>query len=109
MKKAQVKTIIFSFLALILLIALVFAVTPVIISPADNFLSDDGLVTFRSTCTPLYDGTTSRNITNASFFSNFGGEWKLNATRQIANPIANVTFHFNFTLNVTEVIICWIV
>jgi len=106
MKKLQIKSVLVLVLVFTLLSTLTYSLSTTLQSPADNFADDDGFLDLRASCEPTsensYDGTTSWNITDATLYSDVQGSWKANRTIQVANPIANSTYYFNFTNSINQ-------
>ncbi len=106
MKKAQAKSIFAILILFLISVFIVSSVAPVLISPVDNFVDDDGYLDLRGSCESTsennYDGTTSWNVTNATLYSSVSGSWQINKTLQVANPLANNTYFFNFTNDVNQ-------
>ena len=96
-KKSQIKSVFVLILVFTLLLTPTYAVYTTLESPADDFVDDDGFLDLRANCTPVYDGTTSYNITNSILYSNVSGTWEQKNTIQVENPLANSTYLFNFT------------
>ncbi len=103
MKKAQSKTIFITFLTLMLLASVIYAVGTILVSPTDTFTDDDGFLDLRASCDPTaYDGFTSYNISNATLWINADGSWDADKMLFAVAGIPNATYYFNFTNYVNE-------
>ncbi len=104
-KKSQVKSVFMLFLIFTLLITLIYAIGTTLVTPAENYVDDDGYLDLRAKCEPTsvneHDGTTSWNITNATLYSNVDGTWEENKTIDVT-PGVNVTYYFNFTNDINQ-------
>ena len=104
MKNAQVKSISWLLFMFIMTTILIYAVSTNLITPSDNSIDNDGSLDLRGSCEPTsensYDGTTTWNITNATLYTNIGGDWKANQTlhgTDGSDSNINSTLLFNFS------------
>jgi len=98
MRNAQLKSVLAIFAMVLILLTIAFAVTTVLLSPANFAVDNDGALDLRASCAvTTYDGFTSWNATNATLYTNIGGTWKANKTVQFSGNPANSTYLVNFT------------